>query len=63
MGGAGLPEDWIPGLKYVWESPGMRRTKAGVQEANDTVLAKKYWEHVNSFNKGRANMFQNSVSS
>lgn len=51
LGAAGLPEDWIPGLQYVWESPGMRRMKEGVKEVMDTVIAKKYWEHINNFEK------------
>ena len=53
LGGLGMPEDWMPGLKYVWESPGMRRMKSGLKEVMDTVIGKKYWEHLKSFDRGK----------
>ena len=59
LGGLGLPEDWIPGLKYVWESPGLRRLKSFLKEVMDTIIGKKYWEHIKSFDKGRKGTLTN----
>ena len=54
LNGRGPPEDFIPGLQYIWESSVMHSIKEGMKEAMETFLAKEYWEHVESFDKGNS---------
>ena len=53
FGRGGPPEDFIPGLRYVWESKGMRTLREGTDWMNETIIRKKYKEHEETFDKGR----------
>ena len=48
----GPPEDFIPCLRYVWESKGMRALGEGADWMLESVIKKKYKEHEKTFNKG-----------
>ena len=50
--GAGIIEDLVPALQYVWESKKFRRVKEITQELIVDYIGKKFDEHKKTFDKG-----------
>ena len=53
-------EDFIPGLKYIWETKQMKKLKEGVEELFN-ILRSKYTEHVNKFDKNNIRDFADTL--
>ena len=47
-----IPEDIFPPLQYFWESSKMKKLKHAFDEIMNKFLRKKYYEHVETFDKG-----------
>lgn len=56
----GPAEDFIPGLKYFWETKKMKQLKVGVEELL-TFFRTKYAEHVKKFDKNNIRDFADTL--
>ena len=58
--GGGPAEDFIPGVKYVWETKLMKRLKEKMEELF-TILRTKYAEHVDTFDSNNIRDFADTL--
>ena len=56
-----IPEDIFPPLQYFWESSKMKKLKHAFDEIMNKFLRKKYYEHVETFDKG-SNRVNNNIT-